>query len=68
MFLCRPGHFARECPDGDGKGELSAMFYLSNCFKSDDIPAFICAQDVDLAATSAAAAALEQEGTETEVI
>ena len=23
MFLCRPGHFARECPDGDGKGKLS---------------------------------------------
>ena len=44
------------------------MFYLSNCFRSDDIPAFICAQDVDLAATSAAAAALEQEETETEVI
>ena len=44
------------------------MFYLSNFFRSNDIPAFICAQDVDLAATSAAAAALEQEGTETEVI
>ena len=44
------------------------MFYFSNCFRSGDIPAFICAQDVDLAATSAAAAALEQEGTETEVI
>ena len=44
------------------------MFHLSNCFRSDDIPASICAQDVDLAATSAAAAALEQEEIETEVI
>ena len=28
MFLCRPGHFARECPDGDGKGELSTNYVL----------------------------------------
>ena len=69
MFFCRPGHFARECPDGDGKGEMSTNYvFFSNCFRSDDIPAFTCAQDVDLAATSAAAAALEQEETETEVI
>ena len=62
-FKCflRPGHFARECPEGDGKGKSGICVNL--------IIACPCAQAADLAeaVTLAAVAALGQEGTEMEV-
>ena len=76
----RPGHFARECPEGDEKGRSVLKYYFcvwvsSSSLKFQVHDYYFCvwvnsysfAQVVVLAETLVAVVALEWEGTEMEV-
>ena len=69
MYYLRPGHFARECPEGDGKGKFLVDICPSGFGSCANADSCTCAQAVDLAqvATLVAVVALGQEGTEMEV-
>ena len=58
----RPGHFARECPEGDEKGRSVLKYYFCVWVYS-----YSFAQVVVLAETLVAVVALDWEGTEMEV-